>query len=179
MELAVWGIELLENLHDIGQLLVIVDEGFKAALSHVCLKALLHFLLRIALEIHEDWTVQINHSCGLTSLFIDFLEPLNCLMGLLDLNSMAIDDLTTSSFDYDLSREPSVGTLILDDDLVLSRFYITSIHVYVVLWLFLSLLLLFNFQNFSSLNLSWKLSLWHVHLEHFLLFKWKNLFEPL
>ena len=46
---------------------------------------------------------------------------------------MAIDDLTTSSFDYDLTREPSVGALILDDDLVLSRFYITSIHVYVVL----------------------------------------------
>ena len=46
---------------------------------------------------------------------------------------MAVDDLTTSSFDYNLTREPSVGTLILDDDLVLARFYITSIHVDVVL----------------------------------------------
>ena len=147
-ELAICSIVPLIDQHAIFEVLFIVNYIFEAVLAHISFEAIFNILFCVALEVHEDRIVEVNHRSLHTRLIIYLLEAFNGLSGLLILHLVfdtlksdgyhnffhiltAIDDFTASCLNNNLPREPAACLLIFNHDLMLARFNIACKHVHI------------------------------------------------
>ena len=85
------------------------DNIFERALPHVGLETIDNILLRVALEVHEDRAVKVDHRRGCSSAFVNLLESPDRLLMLVRRDHLRLRHRTQS----ETSNTQTMPTMLL------------------------------------------------------------------